>query len=127
MVMKNTIQELRELVHTYSKKFSSFTDAEFESRPGPGKWSKKEIVGHLTDSAQNNLRRFIVGQYETTPPKIVYDQDFWVSANGYQDAKKEEVILLWKLINERISSVLENMPEANYSKECNTGKEKEQP
>lgn len=114
--------ELRDLVHTYSKKFGVFTDAEFDRRPAPGKWSKKEIVGHLTDSAQNNLRRFIVGQYESTPSKIVYDQDFWVAANGYQQMKKEEVILLWKMINERICSVLENMPSSNHSKDCDTGR-----
>ena len=124
--MKKTIKELRELVHAYSKKFGAFTDEEFDRKPAPGKWSRKEVVGHLTDSAHNNLRRFVVGQYETVAPKIVYDQDFWVSANGYQHIKKEEVILLWKLINQRICSVLENMPESNYAKECNTGREKEQ-
>ena len=124
--MNDTIQELRGVVQLYSKKFSAFTDAEFERKPAPGKWSKKEIVGHLIDSAQNNLRRFIVGQYESTPPKIVYDQDFWVLANGYQHAKKDEVILFWRLINERICNILKNMPTANYTKECDTGKDKEQ-
>ncbi|HEU5292301.1 MAG TPA: DinB family protein [Cyclobacteriaceae bacterium] len=120
--MKNVTQELSDLLAEYSAKFNAIPDSEFSNKPLQHKWSKKEVVGHLIDSAQNNLRRFIVGQYETQAPNIVYDQDFWVNVNGYQRMKKEEVIMLWKLINERICSVLNAMPEINYSKQCNTGK-----
>lgn len=28
-------------------------------KPAPGKWSKKEILGHLIDSAANNHQRFV--------------------------------------------------------------------
>ena len=120
--MKSVTQELRELVSEYSAKFNAITDSEFSNKPLPHKWSKKEVVGHLIDSAQNNLRRFIVSQYEPQAPNIFYDQDFWVNANGYQRMKKEEVILLWKLVNERICDVLNAMPLNNYTKEVNTGK-----
>ncbi|HEY3429983.1 MAG TPA: DinB family protein [Cyclobacteriaceae bacterium] len=120
--MDQTVGELRALINEYSSKFHAIHDADFSAKPLPHKWSKKEIIGHLIDSAQNNLRRFIVGQYEAQPPNIVYDQDFWVQANGYQNMKKEEVITLWKLINERICDVLSNMPSQNYLKEANTGK-----
>jgi hypothetical protein len=102
--MKNTINELQSLLNEYSIKFAAISEPDFSHKPLPTKWSKKEVVGHLIDSAQNNLRRFIVAQYEPQP-KIVYDQDFWVNANGYQQMKKEEVISLWKLVNERICSV----------------------
>jgi hypothetical protein len=34
-------------------------DAEASNRPAPGKWSKKEILGHLVDSAANNHQRFV--------------------------------------------------------------------
>lgn len=37
-----------------------------------------------------------------------------------------DVIVSWMLVNFRISEVLENMPEENYSKQCNTGKGAEQ-
>jgi len=119
--MKQVIHELNKLVSEYAAKFNSINDSEFSNKPLPHKWSKKEVVGHLVDSAQNNLRRFIVAQYESQPPSIVYEQDFWVNANGYQRMKKEEVIMLWKLINERICDVLNAMPQSNYDKTCNTG------
>lgn len=119
--MKNVTGELGELISEYTEKFNAIQDSEFSSKPNPHKWSKKEVVGHLIDSAQNNLRRFIVAQYESKPPNIVYDQDFWVNANGYQRMKKEEVITLWRLVNERICDILNTMPENNYTKQCNTG------
>ena len=114
--MQNIVNDLDRTVNAYSEKFMSIPDHEFSAKPNPEKWSRKEVVGHLIDSAQNNLRRFIVGQYENVPSKIVYDQDFWVAANGYQQMDKNEIVLLWKLINQRICSVLSNMPETNYAK-----------
>lgn len=124
--MVSVITELEQLVAEFSSKINSVPDAEFSAKPLPGKWSQKEILGHLIDSAHNNLRRFICGQYERVPPKIIYEQDFWVTANGYQDAKKDEVILLWKLVNLRICHILKNMPQANLERECNTGRDKVQ-
>lgn len=119
--MKNTVNELQSLLNEYSIKFATISETDFSQKRFPTKWSKKEVVGHLIDSAQNNLRRFIVVQHESQT-KIVYDQDFWVNVNGYQQMKKEDVIMLWKLVNERICSVLGSMPETNFKKETNTGK-----
>jgi hypothetical protein len=118
--MKPTIDELRNIISTYTEKIEGMSASEFTAKPVPSKWSKQEVLGHLIDSAQNNLRRFICGQYETIPSKIVYDQDFWVAVNGYQQMKKEHVVALWKLINERIAAVLEKMPEKNYTKTSET-------
>jgi hypothetical protein len=121
--MQTTVNELRSILQEYERKIASIPEHEFSAKPLPHKWSKKEVLGHLIDSAQNNLRRFITGQYESAPPKITYDQDFWVRANNYQSAEKDDVIRLWKLINERIGAVLLAMPTDHYSYSCNTGKE----
>ena len=120
--MKSTLIELQQILENFSIRLDELTDTEFEAKNFPGKWSKKEVLGHLIDSAQNNLRRFIVAQYESPAPKIVYDQNFWVSANGYQLMNKNNLISLWKLMNEGIVAVLRNMPEENYTKLCDTGK-----
>lgn len=124
--MNETISELLAIVNTYSERFNAFSEIEFSAKPNPTKWSRKEVVGHLIDSAQNNLRRFIVGQYESVPPKITYDQDFWVSANGYQNIRKADVIDLWKLTNYSIANVWKNMDPRNYSKQADTGKSSQQ-
>jgi hypothetical protein len=118
--MNSTIEELRNIVNIYTEKIRNISESEFSAKPLLNKWSKQEVLGHLIDSAQNNLRRFICGQYEIIPSKIVYDQDFWVTANGYQNMKKEDVLALWKLINERIAAVLERMPDENKIKQSQT-------
>ena len=118
--MQKVVDELNYIVEEYSKKFEAIPDSDFSSKPEEKKWSRKEVVGHLIDSAQNNLRRFLVSQYETEPTKIVYDQDFWVKANAYQSMDKSDVIALWKLLNKQIAVVLGNMPEENYSKQSLT-------
>jgi hypothetical protein len=122
--MRKVVEELKQLIEAYSTKISAIPEAEFSAKPLPHKWSRKEVLGHLIDSAQNNLRRFICSQYEQTPPKIVYDQDFWVKANGYQEVEKEEVIQMWKQINLRIAAVLGKMPKENFSRTADTGKTK---
>lgn len=122
--MKNTVEELNSIVNLFSAKIGGIADQEFSAKPLPHKWSKKEVLGHLIDSGQNNLRRFICGQYENKP-QITYQQDFWVTANGYQSMDKDDVIRLWVLTNQRIAKVLNNMPVENYNRTCNTGKEKD--
>jgi hypothetical protein len=120
--MESLVAEMTEVVNGYSEKFSRISEKDFQAKPNPAKWSKQEVVGHLIDSAQNNLRRFIVGQYDDQP-RILYQQDFWVKASDYQHQTKENVITLWKLINLQMCSLLSAMPKENYSKLCNTGKE----
>ncbi len=121
--MQIIIQDLEELIRQFGDKLDTISDSDFHSKPNPAKWSKIEVLGHLIDSSQNNLRRFICCQYESTPPLIVYDQDFWVAANNYQSAKKESIIQLWILLNERICSILLSMEQSSYNKNCNTGRE----
>jgi hypothetical protein len=120
--MNETITELISIINSFSEKFNAFSESEFSAKPNPAKWSKKEVLGHLIDSAQNNLRRFIVAQYESAPPKITYEQDFWVNANGYQTLSQNDVIQLWKLTNRSIANVWKNMDPKNYTKHADTGK-----
>jgi hypothetical protein len=124
--MQNTIDELQHIVAEYAVKIAAIAEQEFSAKPLPHKWSKKEVLGHLIDSAQNNLRRFVCGQYETAPPKITYDQDFWVKANDYQSLSQKNVIALWQLINGQIATVLTTMPVSNYALNCDTGKQTQQ-
>jgi len=119
--MEKTIKELKSLVEKYYELFKNISAKDFKAKSKPSKWSKQEVVGHLIDSAQNNIRRFIVGQYEEQP-HIVYQQDFWVQSNNYQNVN--DVIDLWRLINLQICNILEAMPKENYSRICNTGKGK---
>jgi hypothetical protein len=100
------------------KKFFAKSDNEIYARkPSQNKWSKKEITGHLIDSAMNNIQRFIRAQYENNPA-IAYDQDLWVRFNGYQQSDLHSLIDLWILLNERILMIIGLIPEEKMDKTC---------
>jgi len=42
----------------------SLTSDETQQRPAPGKWSPREIIGHLIDSTSNNHQRFVRAHVE---------------------------------------------------------------
>ncbi|MFM8913280.1 MAG: DinB family protein [Flammeovirgaceae bacterium] len=119
--MQSTIQDLATVVSEFTTRISQLPESDFTAKPQLHKWSKKEVLGHLIDSAENNLRRFICGQYEVPAPNIKYTQDFWVKANQYQNTPSNEVIENWQLINRKICRVLQQMPRENYGKVCDFG------
>src|SRR5690349_4498197 len=115
--MKRTIEDIKSVLDTMEPSIRAISDVEFSAKPRQDKWSKKEVIGHLIDSAENNLRRFISARSEDRP-KIIYEQDFWVSANAYQSATQDDVVTLWRLLNERICAVLATIPPEEYGTLC---------
>jgi hypothetical protein len=112
---KEILQELSMLINEQYKLLMDVHEPEFSKKPAPGRWSGKEILGHLIDSASNNIQRFIRGQYENET-SIVYEQDTWVLLNGYQEAPLSELITLWYLMNRQIMRIIEKMPAENPGK-----------
>ena len=112
--------ELKQILEEYVAQLSALEEIKASLKLSPSKWSKKETLGHLIDSAQNNLRRFIVAQYEENP-MIRYQQDDWVRLNQYQSQKFDELIQLWYLTNKQIVAVLEIMDPKKAERTCNVG------
>lgn len=85
-------------------------------RPAPGKWSKQEILGHLIDSAINNLKRFTDAQYFPQPYTVIrYNQDELVVINGYQQLPLDQLLLLWSALNKQVLQVISNIPAEKLS------------
>lgn len=119
--MKNIATALEELILTHLEIFKSWSETEWAAKPDPARWSKKEIIGHLIDSAQNNLRRFVVTQYAANQ-NIVYDQNQWVALQHYQATPTADLLDLWRLLNFQIARVIEDMPLERLTLTCDTGK-----
>ena len=51
---RNASAELRTIVETATPSLERTSAPGLTDRPAPGKWSKTEILGHLTDSAANS-------------------------------------------------------------------------
>src|SRR5215212_6756460 len=117
--------QITQIVDRYEAAFKNLTEAKWSAKPNKNKWSKKEILGHLLDSALNNLRRFIVTQYQQND-KIIYQQDEWVKLQTYQEADINEVILIWKGLNRQIARVISIIPADKLKNSCDTGKNGEE-
>lgn len=94
----------------------------WEQKLLPGKWSNKEIIGHLCDSAQINLQRFVRCTYQENF-KLVYDQEKWVKAQHYQDMNVADLLQLWRLLNLQIARVLNNYPVDRLQAKCDNSKQ----
>ncbi len=85
---------------------------EFAATPyGPGKWLRKEVLGHLIDSAANNHARFIAAQFSKELVFNTYDENLWVQAQNYKDESWKDLISLWANYNMHIIHLLDSIPE----------------
>ncbi|MGE7926833.1 DinB family protein [Lysinibacillus xylanilyticus] len=117
--MQSTIDQLYFWINKVPEEFRQMSEIEISQRPAPQKWSKKEILGHLCDSAINNLERFIKIQYEKEPFVLTpYDQVHWVKIQGYQELPFDEVMNLWVGLNKKIIHVIKNIPNEKLALQC---------
>jgi hypothetical protein len=102
--------QLRFVVADATPKLEAISDAAASVPRAPGKWSRKEIVGHLIDSASNNHQRFVRAQFSDELIAPTYDQDAWVSSQRYRDAPWAELVSLWAHFNLHLARVIESIP-----------------
>jgi hypothetical protein len=93
---------------------------ELASKPAPDKWSRKQIIGHLVDSAANNHRRFIAARIEESPD-IFYNQDEWNRLSHYNEINTAALIHLWEYYNNFIAHVIRHIPTAGLTRTCRAG------
>ena len=105
------MQQLEIFIDSFPEKLKKFSEDELLERPAPGKWSKKEILGHLIDSAINNLKRFTDIQFSPQPYSIIsYDQTGLVIVNDYQNLPLDHMLGLWQALNRQIVFVVKRIP-----------------
>jgi hypothetical protein len=86
-----------------------------------GKWSPKEILGHLIDSAANNHQRFVRGQEGAALRLPGYEQGHWVEAQRYRDRRWSDLVELWSAYNRHLAHVIAVIPERFRDAPCHIG------
>ena len=104
------VEDLRATVEDAAARLARIPDADASRRPAQGKWSRKEIVGHLVDSAANNHQRFVRARFQADLVFPGYEQDDWVGAQRYQEASWTDLVALWRLYNLHLAHVAERIP-----------------
>jgi hypothetical protein len=91
------------------------------ARAGEGSWSRKQVLGHLVDSALNNLHRFVRAQQVDELVFPGYDQRAWVEAGGYQDRPWTALVALWSDLNRQVAHVIARTHGARLQVPCRIG------
>jgi hypothetical protein len=105
-------------VHT---QLQALRDDETTTPLKPGGWSRKQVLGHLIDSASNNHQRFVRLILYDSIEFPDYEQEKWVEAQAYQQRPWSELLWLWTTYNEHIAHIMASVPEESLSHHCRTG------
>lgn len=116
----DAINRLEYLCNTIPTLLTSIDNDTFCEKVRPDKWSKKEIIGHLIDSATNNHQRFVRGQFEDKP-QIAYDQNKWNNYNFYQQIDGQQIINFWTVYNRQLLELIRQIPNENLQLKCFVG------
>lgn len=110
--MNCTVSRLNQLIEIGEAYLSKTHRQKLAAKPKPTQWSKKEILGHLIDSARYNLHRFTEIHIKTKPYQIVdYEQDKLILVNDYQRAEPKDLIMLWVGLNRQIIHIIRELNE----------------
>jgi len=109
------ISSLRNLLDNIPARLEKLPKARVESKP-QSKWSAKEELGHLLDSAANNHQRIVRAQLENSPAMPGYDQAAWVSLHNYQHRDWAELIALWRALNLQLLAAAEAVPASAWTR-----------
>lgn len=110
--MQDYVVELQNTVERATPLLLAVGDDASGKRPAAGKWSAREIIGHLIDSASNNHQRFVRMQWQDDLMLQGYEQDAWVSVQQYQRAPWLDLVTLWTSFNRHLVRVMAAVPDA---------------
>ena len=114
-------QTIQEIVDRETPRLRLLQLREVSTRPAPGKWSKKEILGHLIDSASNNHQRFVRALLSEELVFPGYVQNDWVRVQGYADEEWQRMVELWSALNGHIARLVGRIPSEKMRIECRIG------
>jgi hypothetical protein len=119
--MKNLSAELVGIVEAAEANLRNVTDAESQAPILPGGWSRKQLLGHLIDSASNNHQRFVRAALQDSLEFPGYDQDGWQNLQAVQDVPWQTLLGLWANYNRYLAHVITRLPTAKLDVPCRIG------
>jgi DinB superfamily len=98
-------------------------NADTSTRPAPDKWAKKEILGHLLDSASNNHQRFVRATLQGISPFTFpgYDQNSLVDLQRFTDVDWNFLVDFWTSYNRFLAHVINSLPAEAAAITCHIG------
>jgi hypothetical protein len=118
-----TSEAIRAVVASTKPELLKISDGASGIKKSPDKWSKKEILGHLIDSAANNHQRFVRAAQNIAAAFPTYNQNLWVDVQHYNKLNWQDLIELFAQYNLHISHVIDFLTEETLTNPVNIGKD----
>src|SRR5215831_20723794 len=119
--MQSTLVDFKSMLDQAETELGKITELDSRQARSPGKWSKKEVLGHLIDSAANNHQRFVRAQLAPSLELPNYQQNEWVAAQSYRTEPWPDLVNLWLLYNRHLLHVWRHVPKAALDVPCIIG------
>ena len=120
--MKDIAHDIRSIVIHASGRLAGMKPEEVSAKGTSDAWSKKEILGHLIDSAANNHQRFVRACHYGAANFPTYNQNDWVRIQNYHESDWGTLVELWTAYNRHLSNLIEHIPLEALCSPCNIGK-----
>ena len=109
-----TLPKFRPIIETWHDRLITISEVDAGVVLG-SRWTRKQVLGHLIDSAANNHQRFIRLQHGDLRGFPGYDQEFWVQAGAYQHSTWNDLLVLWRSYNLQLAMVIAHLDPATLS------------
>lgn len=109
--MTSIASELKQAVERFYSKHSSLPDSLTGVRLSEDRWSLKEIIGHLIDSASNNHQRFLRLQLTDRLqfPDYRKDNERWLRLERHNELAWSELLALWRSYNLLLAHIIRRL------------------
>jgi hypothetical protein len=104
--MKKVAEELKMTIELFKSDYLDLDEALTDFRISEDKWTLKEIVGHLIDSASNNHQRFIRLKLSDEIEFPDYRNGEWLQIQNHNDMKFSDLLLLFFYYNRLMTYVI---------------------
>jgi hypothetical protein len=113
--------DLQRTINEVQGELQAFPDKQTEAPWQPGKWSRKQILGHLIDSATNNHQRFVRAALHGPLTFPGYEQDALARLQQANDVEWALLLRLWESYNLYLAHVLALVPQSAAETPCTIG------
>ena len=89
---------------------------EADFKPGPGKWSVREIVCHISDSELVDAMRIRLLIAQENAVMGAYDQEAWANNLDYSKRKISQAIEMFRRVRAETYDLLKDLPESAFAR-----------
>jgi len=119
--MDSASNHLAVIIEKAYSQLKAIPEERASAKPYGEKWSYKEILGHLIDSASNNHQRFVRMQEDRDIGTFRYNQEHWVRSQSYVSEPWGDLVELWFRYNCHLVHVIEHVDPRSLSHLCDVG------